>query len=95
MEVLYSELDTYADVVEGYCFLPTLQVEFDAVMRDGFAENVDFQALRVDDETGHAVKGRASVIGYLERVEILRTLETLAEDYYHGRDRPDFVRRSA
>ena len=87
--VLYAELDCFEDVVEGYCFLPTLQVEFDALMRDGFAEEVCFQALRVDDETGHPVCGLGSEIGGDERVEILRALETLAESYWHTGDLED------
>ena len=92
MEVIYSELDTYADVVEGYVHFPTLQVDFTAIFRDGFAEDVEFDALRCDHETGEPTGG---VIGLAERVEILEALETLAEDYWHGRDEQDYVRRSA
>ena len=84
MDVLYAEVDCFEDVVEGYCFLPTLQVEFEALMEHGFAEHVTFRAQRVDDETGHPVLSKGlSVIGLTERVEILRTLEALAESYWH------------
>ena len=89
MDVLYAELDCFEDVVEGYCFLPTLQVEFEALMERGFAEYVTFQVLRVDDETGHPVVGPRAEVGLAERLAIRRTLETLAESYWHTGDFDD------
>ena len=81
MQVLYTELDCYEDVVEGYVYFTGFQVDFNALIRDGFAEQVEFQAIAVDDETGEEVPCTISVE---RRTLISETLETLAEDYYHG-----------
>ena len=81
MTIHYTELDTYSDAVEGYAHLTGFQVDFFAVFRDGFAEQIEIIPVRVNDETGVELPGAAT---QAERNEIIEMVEMLAEDYYHG-----------
>ena len=81
MTIHYTELDCYSDVVEGYVHLSGFQVDFTALFRDGFAEQVEIIPVRVNDETGVELPGDITLA---ERTEIIEMIEMLAEDYYHG-----------
>ncbi len=81
MKVIHTALDSYSDFVEGYVYLTGFQVDFTAIIRDRFAEQIEITPVRVDDETGDEIPGD---ITQAARNEIIDWVEMVAEDYYHG-----------
>ena len=81
MQIHFTELDCYEDVVEGYIHLAGFQVEFTTIIRDGFAEQIEIIPVRTDDETGEALPGDITLA---ERNQIIEMIEMVAEDYFHG-----------
>jgi hypothetical protein len=81
MTIHYTELDCYADVVEGYVHLTDFQVDFTALFRDCFAEQIEITPVRVDNETGVELPGD---ITQAERNQIIEMVEMISEDYFHG-----------
>ena len=87
MKPIYTEIDVFEDTVEGYAYFFGLQVDFSVTMRDGFADWVEFKAVRVDPESGEPETATGPhgilMIGQDEREAIRDAIETLAEDVWH------------